>query len=138
MSVKIKITGVEKVLKNLGVKEQEIYKATVKEVESASLDLQSKAIERVPKFSSDLAGSSSVDIKARKTKIVGEIGFNTEYALELHEDMDIVHPIHTWEGITYDCQGDVKYLENPMKENASMYINNIKKKVMEVVKRVMK
>ena len=42
------------------------------------------------------------------------IGFYMPYAAYIHENMEIVHPIHTFKGETYDCEGEAKYLWNAL------------------------
>ena len=42
------------------------------------------------------------------------IGFYMPYAAYVHENMEIVHPIHTFDGETYDCEGEAKYLWNAL------------------------
>lgn len=42
------------------------------------------------------------------------IGFYMPYAAYIHENMEIVHPIHTFNGETYDCEGEAKYLWNAL------------------------
>lgn len=135
MANKVKIRGLEKVLKNLNEKESKIREIVVKEVESACLDLEGKAISQTPLLNGDLRGSSLIDIDVKPNKVVGEVSFNTEYALEIHENLDINHPIHYCPKCgTRDCQGHAKYLERPLYENESKYQKEIEKAVKEYLK----
>ena len=47
--------------------------------------------------------------------VVGEVGFNTPYALVQHERLDFNHP----------KGGKAKYLEDPLKEQAGRYQDNL-------------
>ncbi len=49
--------------------------------------------------------------------VVGEVGFNTPYALTQHERLDFHHP----------KGGEAKYLEKPLTERSSRYTDNIAK-----------
>jgi hypothetical protein len=40
-----------------------------------------------------------------------------DYALDIHENGGILHPIHEWGGETYDCEGGYKFLEGPILRN---------------------
>lgn len=47
--------------------------------------------------------------------IEGEVSFNTPYAARQHEEIGWRHP----------NGGEAKYLENPLKERAQMYLQNL-------------
>jgi hypothetical protein len=55
--------------------------------------------------------------------IVGEVGFNTPYALAQHERLDFHHP----QG------GKAKYLEDPLKENSGRYQENLERHLRETL-----
>lgn len=55
--------------------------------------------------------------------IVGEVGFNTPYALTQHERIDFSHP----------KGGKAKYLEEPLKEHAGRYQENLEEHLREAL-----
>lgn len=70
-----------------------------------------------------LRGSGSVDpARQQGNEVTGKVGYNTEYALRMHEDF-----------YTPQVEGTGrKYLENPTYQNAQKYAEHIGSKANEV------
>ena len=112
---RVKVTGVNQVIANIAKLSERAEKEVTKSVRDACLDLQGKAQNRAPIDTGDLRGSASTTVETKGNSIVGEVGFNTPYALRQHEELSYNHP----QG------GEAKYLENPLKENESQYKKDI-------------
>jgi len=59
--------------------------------------------------------AGNISLQRLMNELIGEVVFNTPYATYQHEEMDLNHP----------KGGEAKYLENPLKENAQMYIKGL-------------
>lgn len=66
------------------------------------------AQKRCPKRTGALAASLRVDIYSNGFAI----GFYQPYAMYVHENMEIKHPVHIHNGVEYDCGGEAKFLWN--------------------------
>ena len=117
MSTKQVIANIEK-LKIKTTKEIE------KAIDDVVLDLQGKSQRLAPIDTGDLRGSASSEVRTTMNRVVGEVGFNMEYALKQHEDLTYNHP----------RGGQAKYLETPLKENQSKY----KRDIEEAMRRALK
>jgi len=50
-------------------------------------------------------------------RVEGMVGYRAPYAIYVHENMEIDHPIHEdGHGSTRDCKGEAKFLEKPARE----------------------
>ena len=107
----VKIRGLDKIEANFKKWKVEAFKQIKDAVEDASFDLQGKAQREAPIDTGDLRGSASTTITVRTNKVTGEVGFNTEYALDQHENHMYEHP----------RGGKDKYLEDPLVENEDIY-----------------
>jgi len=91
---------------------EEVKEAMLQGVEDATADLLRRAKEEAPiGETGDLRGSGSKSVKVVAGEVIGEVGFNTPYALIQHEDMTFNHP----QG------GKAKYLTDPLNRNATKY-----------------
>lgn len=70
--------------------------------------------ENVPVDTGDLFNSSYTSTKIRGDRVIGESGYDKEYGVYVHEDLDISHPIHRKHGKEYDCGGNAKFLQNAL------------------------
>lgn len=120
----MKVKGLENVLKNFNKKLKEIENVTEDSIRDVALDLLGKAKERAPIDTGDLRGSGFAEFTESSTEYAAKVGFTETYALAQHEDLTFKHP----QG------GEAKYLENPLKENESKYLQHIRNKARKAVK----
>ena len=111
----VKIRGMDKIEANFKKYRVEAFKQIKDAVEDACFDLQGKAQNEAPIDTGDLRGSASTTITVKVGKVTGEVGFNTEYALDQHENHMYEHP----------RGGKDKYLEDPLVENEDIYEDRI-------------
>lgn len=57
---------------------------------------------------------------------MGKITYSGPYAVRIHEDLDIIHPLHTWGGQSYSCGGSAKYLEGPQRQLRGATISRLR------------
>ena len=55
------------------------------------------------------------------------VGYAVPYAVYVHENLDISHPVHPGKtaGSTRNCGGQAKFLTQPMRENRKKYIETV-------------
>lgn len=135
---------IREVEKELDKAEEIAKKAMVNAMVDITFDLLGEGMRRAPKKTGHLRGSGIAlvnreevartvmegsanrlvktsfgdFIKDTLNQILGEIVFNTNYAWVQHERTDFSH-----------MDGEAKYLENPLKENAEHYVAYIAEKV---------
>ena len=87
-------------------------------------DLQQKAQDLTPVRTGALRASAftEADRQGRKPSIT--VGFEEEYALFVHENLEAHHN-----------NGQAKFLEQPLKENADKYVEYVRDKVQELIDR---
>jgi hypothetical protein len=56
-----------------------------------------------------------------------------DYASDVHDNPEYSHPIHTWAGVTYDCEGKDDYLLGPIYSNVGTLGEAIGKRLREVL-----
>lgn len=88
-------------------------------------DLQQKAQDLTPVDTGALRSSAftEADRQNRKKPSV-TVGFEEEYALYVHENLEAHHN-----------NGQAKFLEQPLRENADRYAEHVKNKVQELIDR---
>lgn len=74
-------------------------------------DLLGRAQRLAPVEEGTLRASGDVDVDDLGDTVVATVSFNTIYAARQHEELDWRHP----------KGGQAKYLEQPLRENASRY-----------------
>lgn len=82
----------------------------------------------VPVFRGPLRASGRIDDQGDNGKINISIVYGNEhvdYAVLIHEDLNIVHPEHSWMGEDYNCGGDAKYLETPWNNNFPSLVKSL-------------
>jgi hypothetical protein len=59
------------------------------------------------------------------------VGYGAFYAVYVHENLEVNHPIHSKPGRKrgLDCTGQAKFLEQPLRQNRSFYIKEFKEMV---------
>ena len=111
------VTGIEGVLLNIKIIKKAIEQEVRKEVLDSCDDLLQKSLLETPLDSGALRASSKSQIISKASSIiVGQVSFNTVYALIQHEVLWYNHPV---------VGTKAKYLEDPMKANEQEYIKKI-------------
>ena len=104
--------------------EGKLSKAVEDAVTSAGADLLRRSNQKVPIDTGDLAGSGSMSVDREQNRIEASIGYNTPYAVEVHENLKAFHP----------NGGEAKFLENAYTENAPGYERLIEDALRESMK----
>lgn len=115
--------SMEEIRANIARVKNKIMNELEKDMQTIVLDLQAEAQKKAPVDTGDLRGSASSKVTKSDDGVLGNVGFNTPYALKQHENLNLSHP----------RGGEAKYLENPMKERSGKY----KDYVGETVRRVL-
>jgi len=135
---------IERVQKGLEKAEEIAIQAAIDEMVNIVYDLLGEGMRRAPVDEGTLRGSGlaivnedqvahtekvsegtaqlikdyqagNVSLQRLMNELIGEVVFNTPYATYQHEELGLNHP----------KGGEAKYLENPLKENAQMYIEGL-------------
>lgn len=118
-----KITGIEETVKNLNKTIGVITDAKRKAIMTVALDLKGESQNRAPiEFGVLRESARAIPIKDGAEVSFG--GRASAYALRQHEDLTFRHP----QG------GEAKYLERPLQENLTKYINMIKNGIEDVTR----
>lgn len=89
---------------------QKLKESRRMEIHNLATEIGEQAEILCPKHSGALVNSMKIEL----FEYGFCIGFYMPYAAYVHENMEIVHPIHTFGGETYDCEGEAKYLWNAL------------------------
>jgi hypothetical protein len=113
------VSGSEEIMRNLRSKTKDKWQETVDAFIDISEEIMAESVERCPVKTGTLRRSATVQV-AKQTDTVCEIklGYNTEYAIYVHENLEAHHPI-----------GEAKFLENPVNEHAKNIASDICKRV---------
>lgn len=106
------ITGIREAIRGINRTITTINDSTKTAIMECALDLKGKSQEKAPIKDGHLRGSATVTA----IRNGAEIGFNEIYALKQHEELGYRHP----QG------GEAKYLERPLQQNTTRYVNLIK------------
>lgn len=68
----------------------------------------------VPVDTGELFNTSYTRVENKGDSVIGETGYDKEYGVYVHEDLEISHPIHKKHGKEYDCGGNAKFLQNAL------------------------
>lgn len=139
--IKAEVIGLDDIERMFDDKIKSVEKTTVKRMTDVTLDLLQKSVELAPVKTGKLRRSSiatvngtvvakgtkedgiiKVGTAAKSNEMVGEVGFEAEYALEQHEDFTLQHD-----------EGRAKYLETPFDQNIDRYLSILEKGVEEAV-----
>ena len=114
--------AINDVLRNFDKEISQIKDASEKAIYECGADLQRESLEQTPFKTGKLRLSSELKMEKTGQSIFAQVSFNTPYAAKMHEvkAANYSEPGTSW-----------KYLENPLKKNATRYINYIRKKVKE-------
>lgn len=110
----IEIEGLDKLLKNLNKLAKEIPDVAEEELADIALDLGSKCSKAAPVESGDLRGELARP--RRKGPMHWQIGSSLPYTRRQHEGTHF----------NFKRGGGAKFIERPLRENQSVYINRIK------------
>lgn len=106
MSTTFKVYNLEKVCKGLIVKGTKIDKNAAKALTDEANTILLQAMAQTPVETGTLRRSGTVeDPKVSAKSITVEIGFHTDYAADVHENLKAYHD-----------QGKAKFLEDPVNE----------------------
>ncbi|MBC8587108.1 HK97-gp10 family putative phage morphogenesis protein [Paratissierella segnis] len=84
-------------------------------------DLQQKSVDITPKDTGTLRGSAFTEAEnTSKPSVI--VGFDEEYAIFVHENLEAHHPV-----------GQAKFLEQPLNENKDKYVKHIGDKVNDLL-----
>ncbi len=101
--------------------------------DTVDVNVLHQSLQEVPVLSGALRESGRNDLISTGDAHVCEVGYGSEstpYALRIHEDLSIKHPIHVNEkGEFYNCQGKAKYLEDPIHAAAPHLPDELKKRL---------
>lgn len=141
MNIDISVSGLENIQRNLNQRLRKVKKVTREGMTDVVLDGLSKSVQKAPVDMGDLRGSGYAKINnviiatgtnggiqthgqaPEETKLVGEIGFNTPYALIQHENLEFQH----------SNGGEAKYLEKTVSQNANKWLTHIASRAREIV-----
>lgn len=115
----VKLKGLSDIQRKMNRQLKRIGEGSKQGLIDVALDLQGKSTERAPIDTGDLRGSGYMSTFETPKEFTVEVGFNTVYAVRQHEELNYNHP----------KGGEAKYLERPLNENISQYVNHIRKKV---------
>lgn len=118
---KIKLTGIPKLNVELQQYMLQLNRKLPGALMRAGAELQRDAQEITPVEFGVLKNSARTlfaPTPEPNTRSV-EVSFSTNYAIYVHERLDVFHPI-----------GQAKFLETPARQNRSRYINTIKRFMM--------
>lgn len=107
--------ALEDVLRNFDNVIRKEVDAVEKAIYEVGADLKTESVEITPFDSGDLRKSAKLEMKREGNRIYAEVSFGdatVDYALKLHEEKAKLYsePGTSW-----------KYLERPLKQNASKY-----------------
>lgn len=140
--------SIDEVQKNLDKAEKIALEALANAAILVAFDLLGEGMRRAPKDTGHLRGSGVAFVNKEKVahtinsmgqsklvkdsfeakvgrllnEIIGEVGFNTEYAAKQHEEVGYHHQ-----------DGEAKYLERPLMERAQYYVEIMNLKVKEAL-----
>ena len=86
-------------------------------------DLQQKAVDITPVDTGALRASAFTEAESGSNPSV-IVGYTEEYAIFVHENLEAHHN-----------NGQAKFLEQPLRENADRYAEHVKNKVQELIDR---
>lgn len=100
-----RVEGLDAVMGELNRQIGEIKGATVSGLLEGGLLIQRRSMQKVPVDTGNLRGSAYTR-KAQDDPMAVEIGYEAEYAAEVHEDLEVGHAV-----------GEAKYLERATSES---------------------
>jgi hypothetical protein len=98
-----------------------LQKDLEKAVLKVSEDLVNESQQEVPVDTGDLRDSVNIENKSRNNVAHTLVEYDTDYAIYVHEDLNINHPQHA----KHNCGGKAKFLEDPLSRKYKEYIKKI-------------
>ena len=108
------LEGSDQVIKNLNKEILRIKKRTIKGVMKAGTLIKNTAVTLTPLDTGNLRGSAYVAPLLYRNRPSVEVGFKTEYALYVHENLESHHPV-----------GQAKFLETSIVREQKNALNII-------------
>jgi hypothetical protein len=119
MKKRFTVSGSKEVMANLERNTREKWKETVDAFITECEGIMSESQERCPVLTGTLRRSGTVQTNTENiNEVEVELGYNTEYAIYVHENLEARHPV-----------GEAKFLENPVNEHAKTIASDICKRV---------
>lgn len=114
-----KVFNLGKVLANIEKAGKEIDKKAAKALTDEGNEILKKSMEQCPVATGTLRRSGTVNNpKTKAGEMSVEIGYHTDYAGPVHENMEASHPV-----------GKAKFLEDPVNEALPTFTANVKKRM---------
>ena len=112
----VTISGMAQLMAALQGAQSNIDDALKKSVTEVCADLLGESQPLVPVDTAALVGSGSFDVEQVGDTVQGSVGYNTPYALKVHEDRTMNHP----------NGGQAKYLTDPFEQRKDKYREKIR------------
>ena len=124
------VKGFDEVMRNLNDQINGIKDRSMAGLLEAGLKIEARSNQRVPREYGNLAGSSYAR-KAQDGGMAVEIGYTAEYALYVHEDLEMslkgeARPSGL--GVYWGPNGENKFLEKTLRENADLIVKIIEQR----------
>ena len=120
---KIKLQGFVELTNKLNKSISEVFDTVEDALLDCGNDLQQKAQDLTPVDTGALRSSAFTEAESGSNPSV-VVGFEEEYAIFVHENLEAHHN-----------NGQAKFLEQPLRENADKYAEHVKNKVQELIDR---
>jgi len=124
------VRGFDEVMRNLNEQINGIKDRSMAGLLEVGLKIEARSNQRVPREYGNLAASSYTR-KAQDEAIAVEIGYTAEYALYVHEDLEMSlkgEPRPSGLGVYWGPNGENKFLEKTIRENTDLIVKIIKKR----------
>lgn len=118
MAEGITVKGVTELLRNLGATQKELDDAVAEALYQEGLVLQAESSKEVPVKSGRLRQSSFVTVPKPGPNAETEIGYGTDYALPVHERVEVHHPV-----------GKANFLRDPFNRMRTGYTERLGKRI---------
>jgi hypothetical protein len=87
----VKVEGLSKLVAQLKEHERSLARGTSKGIKNAGKFALQKSQEIVPTDDGDLEKSGSAQVTGKGFETVSAVGYSEEYAVEVHEDLEVTH-----------------------------------------------
>lgn len=118
----VKFTGLQKAAKRWERKLFRLERVFDEIIDDGATEIMLESNRRVPVDTGLLISTSKSE---RVKNAVYEVSYSTRYAIYVHEDLSIAHPVH----VDGDCGGEAKFLSNAVQAKKRMIIRNLRKAV---------
>ena len=111
----VTISGMNEILSALRDTESNLNQAVKQSITEVCADLLGESQPLVPVDTAALVGSGNFEVEQVGDTVQGSVGYNTPYALKVHEDRTMNHP----------NGGQAKYLTDPFEQRKDKYTEKI-------------